>query len=284
MAAPHQDNPAYVEAQVRQYDRDRYLTGLFAPQGLRPALWALYAFNAELARVRETVSEPMTGEIRLQWWRDAVSAMAEGGQAPHQPIAEELAEAVKAGRVAADDLHRLIDARTPELYDDIPKDQAAFEARHAAIDGQVNAMAARLLGARERETEAARAVGQAWGMVMTLRHSGQYAALNRVRLPEDRMTALGVTLKQLYQPGGSEGQRRLLGEVAASARAALQKVPELMEGAGPQAPSPFLLAPLARHDLKALARVDYDPCVDIAARGRPGRILKLYWAAARGRF
>jgi phytoene synthase len=284
MAYTPQGDRAYVEAQVRRYDHDRYLTGLFAPEGLRPHLWALYAFNAELARVRETVSEPATGEIRLQGWRDAVTEMADGGQAPRQPVAEALAEGLRAGRLAPADLERMIDARTPELYDDIPKDWAAFEARHAAIDGQVTAMAARLLGAPDAEVEAARAVGRAWGMVTTLRQSSHYAAMNRVRLPEDRMTALGVTLRQLYQPGGSAGQKALLGEIAAAARRGLDTARAMMAGMAPVARSPLLLAPLIRHDLKRLARAGYDPSVDIGAGGQPGRIIRLYWAAARGRF
>jgi phytoene synthase len=280
---PH-GNPAYVEAQVRQHDHDRYLTGLFAPEPLRPHLWALYGFNAELARVRETVSEPAMGEIRLQWWRDAVTGMADGGQAPRQPVAQALAEAMTAGHLAPADLQRMIDARTPELYDDIPKDWAAFEAGQDALEGQVTAMAARLLGARDKEVEAARAVGQAWGMVAALRHSSRYAAMNRVRLPEDRMTALGVTVRQLYQPGGSAGQKALLGEIAIAARQRLETARAMMDGAAPVARSALLLAPLVRSDLKRLARVGYDPSVNIGVGGHPGRIVRLYWTAARGRF
>jgi phytoene synthase len=284
MARDTKGDGDYVEAQVRRYDYDRYLTSLFAPANLRPHLWALYAFNAELARVRETVSEPAMGEIRLQWWRDAVAAMADGGQVPHQPVAQAVAGAVRAGRLAMADLTHIIDARVPELYDDIPKDWPAFEARNAAIDGEVSAMAAKLLGAVDGEVQATRAVGVAWGMAVALRQSARYAAMNRVRLPEDRMTALGVTLKQLYQAGGSNGQKALLGEIADAARARLHTARAMMKGAPTRARSALLLAPLARYDLKALARAHYDPSVDITHGGRPGRIFKLYWTAARGRF
>ena len=46
-------------------------------------MFALYAFNYEIARVREIVREPMLGQIRLQWWREAVSA-AFSGMPPRQ--------------------------------------------------------------------------------------------------------------------------------------------------------------------------------------------------------
>src|SRR4051794_33162883 len=71
---------------VRRHDRDRFQTALFARPRQREALFALYAFNYEIARVREAVSEPMLGQIRLQWWREVVSA-AFSGEAPRQHVA-----------------------------------------------------------------------------------------------------------------------------------------------------------------------------------------------------
>ena len=59
---------------VRRHDRDRYQTALFAPADRREALFALYAFNYEIARVRESVTQPMLGQIRLQWWREVIDA------------------------------------------------------------------------------------------------------------------------------------------------------------------------------------------------------------------
>jgi len=67
-----QDAFAHCEGLVRAADRDRFLTTLFAPAEHRPALLALYAFNLEVARVREIVHEPLAGEIRLQWWNDVL--------------------------------------------------------------------------------------------------------------------------------------------------------------------------------------------------------------------
>ena len=66
-------NAAHCAALVREHDRDRYLATLFAPAETRDALFALYAFAAEIGRVRDVAREPMPGEIRLQWWRDAIA-------------------------------------------------------------------------------------------------------------------------------------------------------------------------------------------------------------------
>jgi len=68
-----QDAFAHCEALVRASDKDRFLSALFAPAEHRGALHALYAFNVEAARVRELAREPLAGEVRLQWWREALS-------------------------------------------------------------------------------------------------------------------------------------------------------------------------------------------------------------------
>src|SRR5208282_2178696 len=66
------DRLSPVAALVRRHDRDRFQTALFAPAARREALFALYAFNCEIARVRERVTQPTLGQIRLQWWREAI--------------------------------------------------------------------------------------------------------------------------------------------------------------------------------------------------------------------
>ena len=77
-----QDAFAYCEAQVRAGDRDRFLAALFAPAQHRAGLFALYAFNLEIARVREAARTPMAGEIRLQWWSDVLAGKARGAPRP----------------------------------------------------------------------------------------------------------------------------------------------------------------------------------------------------------
>ncbi len=85
------NNFEHCAALVREADRDRYLATLFAPAAQRNALFALYAFNVEITRVRDLAREPMPGEIRLQWWREALTGEREGEAAAH-PVAAALRE------------------------------------------------------------------------------------------------------------------------------------------------------------------------------------------------
>src|SRR5258708_24245400 len=84
------DDPTqYCAQQVRRFDHDRYLGTMFAREPVQARLFALYAFNVEIARVREIVSEPVIGQMRLQWWRDAITEFAAGAvrrhPRPHPP-------------------------------------------------------------------------------------------------------------------------------------------------------------------------------------------------------
>src|SRR5262245_42664785 len=96
---------AHCEALVRAADRDRFLATLFAPGEHRDALFALYAFNIEITRVREVAREPLAGEIRLQWWSDVLAGAGSGEAAAYPETAALLASMARyhlpAGRFAA---------------------------------------------------------------------------------------------------------------------------------------------------------------------------------------
>src|SRR5450432_2839646 len=112
-----QDAFAHCEALVRTADKDRFLAALFAPAEHRGALHALYAFNIEIARVREIIREPLAGEIRLQWWSDAIAGKA-AGDAQANPVAAALLDAAARYRLPAGLLTALIAARRFDLYND----------------------------------------------------------------------------------------------------------------------------------------------------------------------
>jgi phytoene synthase len=108
---------AHCEALVRTADRERFLTALFAPAEFRMALFAVYAFNIEIARVREAVRDPLAGEIRLQWWSDALASTARG-DAEANPVASALIATVTRFHLPVDTLQAVVAARRFDLYDE----------------------------------------------------------------------------------------------------------------------------------------------------------------------
>src|SRR5262245_10524339 len=135
---------------VRGADKDRFLATLFAPANRRGALFALHAFNAEVARTREMIREPMAGEIRLQWWRDALEHPG-SGEARGHPVASALLDTVIRYRLPAERLIALVEARAFDLYNDPMPDLAALEAYVERTSSTLIDLAVRILDGQAAE-------------------------------------------------------------------------------------------------------------------------------------
>lgn len=138
-------NFEHCAALVREADRDRYLATLFAPARHRDALFALYAFNVEISRVRDLAREPMPGEIRLQWWREALGGERDSEAAAH-PVAAALRETLARHKIASDRLIALIDAHSFDLYDEPMLSFAELQGYAARTTGVVFELAIQILG------------------------------------------------------------------------------------------------------------------------------------------
>ena len=130
------DRLSPVAALVRRHDRDRFQTVLFAPAARREALFALYAFNYEIARVRESVTAADARPNPLQWWRENIAAAFEGGAVRHHPVVEALTAAIRELALTRAHFDRLIDARESDLEDEPPASLAALEDYAEATSAQ----------------------------------------------------------------------------------------------------------------------------------------------------
>lgn len=281
MAAP---TPSYCVAQVRQLDPDRYLTVLFAPAARRPALFALYAFNLEIARTAEVVSEAPLGLMRLQWWRDALEAI-DAGQPPQHPVAERLAEAIRDHDLDRGLFQRLIEAREFDLEGRAPADLAALETYAEETSANLVRLALQVLGAAGAEAEAAgRHVGIAWALVGLLRAVPFHAAAKRLYLPRDLSEAAGLDLGGLFALRTGPALRQVSERVAARAREHLNAARTRAGTVPKPARSALLYATLAEQALARLAQAGYDPFDMQVQQRAPGRAWRLAWAALRGRY
>jgi phytoene synthase len=202
-----------VAALVRRHDPDRFLTALFAPPEKRDALLTLYAFNHELARAREAVSEQPLALIRLQWWRDVVE-----GFTPRHDVAVPLAAAIAAGDLVREELLALIDAREIEADPAIPT-MDAWRAYLSAGAGRLTVAAARLLGAGD--PAGFERFGVAYGLAGVLRNVPAHARQGRCLLPEDVLAEHGLTCAQVIAAPEAASVRVVMRRLAAEGRALL---------------------------------------------------------------
>ena len=139
------DETDYCEALVRDADKDRFLATLFAPAAMRDDLLVLYAFDIETAAVAQRVRDPAAGEIRLQWWHDALSVAHD---ASGHPVADAMRPMLVRRGIAPDIALGLIDARRRALYQDRNQSEVEFELLASETAGAVFHMAAQVLAAQ----------------------------------------------------------------------------------------------------------------------------------------
>lgn len=270
-------------ALVRDFDRDRFTTALFAPAERREALMLLYAFNVEVARIRESVREPMAGMIRLQWWRDTLAAAAAGRPVDHHPIAGPLGELIRRHDLPLELFERLLAAREQDLDAGGPPDLAAAEAYAEDTSATLTILALMLLGVEGEEVFAAgRHVGIAWALVGQVRALGFHLSINRLTLPEAILRDAGTSGAAVL--AGQAPRPALIQAARVMAEQARAHLAEARRVRVDRAALPALLpAVLAEGYLKLLERVGWDPFHGRVCLPKP-QPLRLAWAHMRGKF
>lgn len=102
---------------IRRSDYDLWLACLYVPVAQRAAIHALYAFSLTLRHIHTQVSEPMLGEIRLQWWHDVMSG-ARADEAQGHPLAAHILRVINDYHLSREAFVQMIEAHRFDLYDD----------------------------------------------------------------------------------------------------------------------------------------------------------------------
>jgi phytoene/squalene synthetase len=263
---------------VRRFDPDRYFSALFAPAQKRPALMALYAFNHELARIAESVREPMLGEIRLQWWRESFDAAQRGAPRAHD-VARSLQHLHETVALPQDIVDALIDARAFDFSPDRFETVLALEDYLDRTSGGLMRLAACVLGEQGVDDSFAREAGIAYGLVGLLRAMPHHARRGKLFLPSDVLRQSGIDPDAAY---ASENRERLSAVRRAFAGRARAHYQSARRAAKPgKALVAFLPATLVPLDLRRLNASEYvlDPHTEAPLFRRQMALLA---AAVRG--
>jgi phytoene synthase len=256
-----------VRAVARAGDFDRALAASFAPRDARRDLLALCAFNVELARIAEQVSEAQLGAIRLQWWREAIARSLRGEPVGH-PVADALGAAARARALPVATIAALIDARQFDVADKIMPDWKSLETYLKDTAGAMFALAGACLGARGPElNESADRAGLAYGLTGLMRALSAHAAGGRVYLPADMLVDRGTSPEAVLAGSPSRGLRELLATLREKARAACAEA--YRQVAGLERPARAAFLPLRLVDpylaaLEAFDRSGADPLREVA--------------------
>lgn len=185
---------SYCGDLVRRNDSDRFLISLVMKPPVREALWALFAYNYEIAKTREVVSDTTLGLIRLQWWQDSLAALYDDAPKramPAHEILQPLASVIQAHDLPHKDLSALAYAREFDLENLAPSSLDGMEQYARFTNGPLARLAVKVIGGAQ-EGEAVEPVAAAYALTGLLRAAAFHAAQERSYLPEDIMAAQGV--------------------------------------------------------------------------------------------
>lgn len=266
----------YCQAQVRERDRERFLAVLFAPAEARSHLLALYAFDLEIAHVPDAVRDPMAGEIRLQWWREAIAG-ERAEEAKANPVALALLDTVRKHALPVEVLTALIDARQFDLLGQPMESRETLNAYLHAIAGTTVELAARILNGTGQPIEA-RQAGSVIGYTRVLRNFARDVSRGRLFVPLDVLAEHDVHTASVLGGENSNGLRAALAELREGIKRELAEL-RAASLSGDVLPA-FLQAALTPLYLARMEKPGYDPFrsyVNVSAF----RVQFALWRAAR---
>lgn len=274
---------AYCGALAREHEKDRWLSALFAPEGARRHLHALAAFDHETARIRALVREPLAGEMRLAWWREALAGERNAEAAAH-PVAVALIDTMASFALPLPTFDALLEARAYDLYDDaMPTlDDLALYGRRTA--GAFFALAAQILaeGREPGAAAASEAAGEAAGLTQALRAFCEVGAGGPVVPPRDLLERHGVAVEDARARRDGPGLRAALAEMRALALRRLREAEDALASAPAAIAPAFVPLAVVALDLRRLAHLESGPVAPIGPAAGWRRQWAL-WRWARGR-
>ncbi len=276
---------AHAAEALRGNDRDRYLSTLVLTGEHRDAVTALYAFNSEVASVRERVTNPAPGEIRLQWWSDAIEG-DEHGAVRQNPVADALLQTTARYNIPAGTLLRLVAARRFDLYDDPMPDLETFEGYAGETVSTLYQLASMILnnGKIVESGDAAGHLGVAHALIGHLRSFGPVSAQGRIMLPWSVFAANGVAEGEIFARTESDGLHEAIGQLCELAADHLGKAERAIADVPAHLKPAFASIALLKPQLAALNRRRgsvFEPVVDEPDWRKIARLM--WWGIKGGR-
>jgi 15-cis-phytoene synthase len=266
---------------VRSHDFARYASTLFLLPDQRRGLLAIYAFNVEISRVRELVSQPLPGEMRLQWWTDMLAGAGHGG-VEGNPVAAELILAIKHWDLPVERLSRLIEEHQFDLYNDPMPTMAALEGYLNDTSGALFSLGAGIAGWQSDEIEhLARHAGLAQGLSQVLASLPLDASRRQLFVPVQLLESCGSGMEEVFAGKETSNLRAALSRLIDEARDHLEAAQAQLAGAPPEVRPVFLPLALVERDLKRKSRADTD--LFKPDTGSRLRTLWTLWRASRSR-
>lgn len=256
---------SYCGQLVQEADPDRFLISMFVNAQAREALWALFAFNHEISKTREVVSESTLGLIRLQWWRDALADIYAGKPVQAHEVLKPLAAAIVAYDLPQEDFDKLIYAREFDLEDVLPGNMGGLINYADFTTTPLLQLALKISGAEEDEN-IVRSIAVNYSLAKILRATSFYAHQCRCYFPEDLMKRHRVSRDDVFSYTKADEIKSIVREVHSSALGRVKGRSRILKAS--QALSDMYM--------KQIQNLDCDVYTPLVHRDPPFKVLRLF--------
>jgi phytoene synthase len=243
---------SYLESHVKTFDKDRYLCTLFAGNDYREALFALYAFNIEISKIAEIVSDPILGFIRFTWWRESIDLIYQNKPRPDE-ISQGLSKAIKSFYIPKELFDEIIFGYEIELEYTMPESVDKFEEYASKTSGSIFKIAAIILN---NNIDIAEQLGITWAYIELFKKISSSMLKKSLMLPEPYLCN---DLKEFVSDFENKLNKFDKQELASNFPLNLYQVS-------------------AKHYLRIIKRNNYRIAnIDLAGKSKIGLQLKLLW-------
>lgn len=279
-------NAEFVMEELNKTARDDYLASLFFPAEHRPAAQALLAFSAELRGVRQRVSEPTPGEIRLQWWHDALSGEGHGNVRSN-PIADCLLNAIEKYDLPIVPLKRLIAAHRFDLYNDAMPNTNQFEGYAGETRSCIYQIIAMLCSGENADpseyADAAGHAGVASTYIARIVNFGRDSANGHIFLPLDVFRTFGVQENDILAGQRSDGLSEAMQAHLAAANAHIGAAKRAIGELGPANRHAFVSIALVEKQLQIVEKNLRDPYNISPGPSDLSKLWTMFWFSVNDR-
>ncbi|XP_065224621.1 NADH dehydrogenase (ubiquinone) complex I, assembly factor 6 [Planococcus citri] len=262
---------------VNKCDYENFLCTLLLPNHLISAGIALRAFNVEIAKVQDHVSENVIGLMRFQFWDDTIDKMF-AGKIPEHPVCIELSKVIGNSNLSKLYLKRLIDARRNQLSSFRFSSMKKVEEYADLANSPIYLLLLELADIKKVDADhAASHLGRAQGIANLLRSTMYNSQKNIVSIPEDMLVKYKVSEEDILRNKMDTNIKDMFFDIATEAHLHIESVEKIQKDLDKACRRILLPSVAVKSYLKRLESVDFNVYHPKLQRKNELLSLRLYW-------
>ncbi len=270
---------------VKSEDNDRYQVIILTPEVYHKRLFAVTAYNIELAHCLENISEPMLSQIKLQWWIEALED-AKAGNVREHPVLQSLnSTALISNNDSYTVLKSLCEYRLDSIVLAQNQSLSLITEYARRTSGELHRLFTSLLGTTDEEIlKASEEIGTAFGLLGFLKAICFENAHQIDLIPIDTIQSEGLTRPDLMKQDLAPIIIKACQDMSSATSSLIRSARQVSIKGVKNITGLFQLTVHIEHDLNLMRQHDFDSKQINLEQGHFTSLCKSIWNMFRGKF